>query len=339
MPQLDNTVANSQTTLSDIADNNADPKVVEYAPDETPPESADTVETPIDEDEKKPAYVANKKFKVLDQEKEMDEWLTSAIKDPETEKKARELYEKAYGLDAVKPKLYEERQARTQLESEFNQFKGEIGNIIKTRDTDLGLFFEKVNLPKEKVAQWLISELEKEEKLKGLPDHMKAAYNESQALKRANEELNQKVQYLENGTVEQAVQARTTELQSVLSRPDVHSFIQAFDARLEKPGAFRDLVIRHGKAEFDATGKDVNAEDAVNAVLRYLGHQTQVASPATKPNESATAAAAPSAPRVITAKAKPTVIPNVGSSTSSPAVKRPKSIDDLRAMAKKMQAG
>lgn len=322
---------------------------IELAPGETHPDAVgDTVDTPLEEEAGKekegevgPAYVPNRKFKVLDQEKEFDEWVTPAL-NKETEAKFRELYEKAYGLDHVKPKLAEERQARTQIEGQLRGVTHEVQEILKHRDAgDLGTFFQKVNLPVAKVAQWLLAEAERQDRLKDLPPEMKQVYTDYGTLKQQNEELARKVESLHSGSVDTAVHARSAELQSVTSRPNIQPLIQGFDARLGKPGAFQDLVIRHGKAEFDASGgqRDLSAEEAVNEVLTILGLQTQAASPAATPNESANArSAAPPTPKVVT-PTKPTVIPNVGSSNASPAMKKPRNLEELREMAKKASAG
>src|SRR5688500_3044500 len=49
-----------------------------------------------------PQYTPNYKFKVMDEEKEFDDFLKGAIKTKEDEEKLRDIVTKAYGLDAHK---------------------------------------------------------------------------------------------------------------------------------------------------------------------------------------------------------------------------------------------
>lgn len=272
------------------------------------------------------AYQPNYKFKVLDQEKEFDEWIRTAV-NKDNEAKIRELYEKAHGLDHVKSQREQERQTRERIEQEFKDFYGGVQEITALRDKDLGRFFEKVRIPRAKVAQWLLEQA----KLEELPDDVKRVYSEREAAQRALEDRDQKLAELEHSTVTQAVQARRQELQGVLGNDDVKGIAEVFDKRVGRPGAFADAVIRHGKAEWEASGgeRDLSPAEAVKEVLQFYGLQAQAASPAATPNE-------PAKKVTKVAPEKPVVLPNVGAGNTSPAGKRPKSTDDLRALYKAM---
>jgi hypothetical protein len=126
-------------------------------------------------------------------------------------------------------------------------------------------------------------------------------------------------------------------LDRVLGSPDVAPLVAKYDELAGKPGSFLKQVIRHGDAEFrDSEGKrDLSPQECVAEVLAFLGlkNANQGAGQAPKPNDSATAA------KVVVVKDKTAVIPNVGSGSANPALgKKPKSIEDIRAIAKaKMQ--
>jgi len=278
---------------------------------------------------KEDAYQPNYKFKVLDQEKEFDEWIRTAV-NKDNEAKIRELYEKAHGLDHVKSQREQERSNREKVEQEFSQFYGGVQEMISLRDKDLGRFFEKVKIPRAKVAQWLLEEAKREE----LPEETKRVYSEREAYQRQLEEREQELQSLQEETVSQAVQARQRELQSVLGSDDVKAVSEAFDQRTGKAGSFMDAVIRHGKAEWEASGgkRDLSPAEAVKEVLHLYGLQpAQAASPAATPNGSA------QAKKVVAPGDKPTVLPNVGAGNAAPAGnKRPRSTDDLRKLYKSM---
>lgn len=280
-----------------------------------------------------PAYVPNTKFTVLDPdqktkvEKEFDEWVKPHLT-KETEEKFRDLFSRAEGLQYVKQTRAQERAAKAALEQEFNAFKNEISEIVQTRDVDLGLFFQKLNLPKQKIAEWLVQELQKEE----LPEPQRKVYTEAEALRRENYELRKKAETLSSTMVDPGVQARTLELQGVLSNPEIKTLAEQFDSRLERPGAFVEMVIQTGKQEWEASRRDLSVQEAVDKVLRIAG-LSQAPSPGATPNEPAK----PAATKVIT-QAKPTVIPNVGAGNASPSSARPKNLDDLRKLAKAAQA-
>lgn len=279
------------------------------------------------------AYVLNKKFKVLDKEQEFDDFIASHIKDADSEKKVRELYEKAYGLDHVKAERAQERAAREKSENNLNNLIREIQDVsTHARNKDFGRMLKELQIKKEDLAAWLVQQHEVETNLSTLPEPVRKAYNEFGTLKEQNEALARKVEALESGSQDSAVQARATELKSSLQAPDVAKFVTEFDARVGKPGAFEDQVMRYGYSEWQLHKRDVSAKEAVDEVLKFLGHSIQAASPAATPNESAT-------PRpVVITPPKATVIPNVGAGTSAAStMKRPTSIDDLRKMAQAMR--
>lgn len=290
-----------------------------------------TKQTTTDE---KPAYVLNKKFKVLDKEQEFDDFVAAGIKDADTEKKVRDLYEKAYGLDHVKTERAQERTARESIENNYKALVAEVQQVSAlSRNKDYGRLFSELQMNKADVAKWLVEQHDLEEKVGTLPEPVRKIYNEYGTLKEQNESLLQKVQQLESGSVDTAVQARASELKTALQAPEVAQFVTQFDTRLGKAGAFEDMVMRHGYSEWQLHKKDLSVSEAVDQVLKYLGHQAQAPSQGTTPNEPATPK-----PVVITAAPKPTIIPNVGQGTpASSAMKRPKNMADLRAMAKAAQ--
>lgn len=276
-----------------------------------------------------PEWTPNYKFKVLDEEKEIDEWARPFI-NKDTESKFRELYEKSYGLDHIKPKLNEERQARQQVEDQYKSFAQRVSEIVSLRDQDLDLFFDKVNLSEDQVLKWAVQKAIERESLKDLPDPVKKVYNEYGTLKRDNDGLKRQLHEIAESFGASSVQAKSLELQQEISSPEVVAIATQVDARLGKEGAFRDLVIRHGKSEFDLTGRDLTAKQAVSEVLKILG-MSQGAGTAPTPNDSATQQKA----KVITS-AKPTVLPNTGSGSGSATAVKYKSLADLRAKSKEM---
>lgn len=277
-------------------------------------------------------WTPNLKYKVLDQEKEIPEWARGAIT-KENEADIRAVFEKADGLDHVKSKLGEERTARESVEQNFSGVKSQISNLVGWRDKNLGIFFEKVGVSKEKAAQWLLQEIEKQD----LPEPVRRMYTEHEENQRRLADLEAENLQLSSARETDTVQARTNELGQVLSSPDVAQLVSAFDNRVGKPGSFQQMVIRHGHAEWEASGhkRDMSPKEAVDEVLKIL-NLSQAPSPVATPNETAAANATEPKQKVVQQK-KPVVLPNIGSGGgSSTAAKRVKSVDDIRKVYKEM---
>ena len=268
-----------------------------------------------------PTYTPNYKFKVMDQEKEFDPWIRGAIKDAETEKKVKELYEKAYGLDYVKPKYEQTQKEYGNLSQQYQSLYNDANEAMYyKRQGDLDAFFEKVQLQPEKVYQWVLDKIQRQ----NLPPEQQRVYNELEQRRRAEFQASGQMQEMQQQYHAMASQAREAEVNSVLARNDIHPIVQAYDAK-NGPGAFRHFVAEYGVMHYNVHGQDPTAQQAVDAVMKRLGDAyrsgpTNVASPASGGE-----------------KPLP-VIPNVAGKAVSPTRKSPRSIDDLRKLAQEAGA-
>jgi hypothetical protein len=103
------------------------------------------------------AYKPNFKFKALGKEMEIDKFLHDAIKDAESEKKIRELYEKAHGLDYIKPmrdRLQEENQALVQEKQGMDYQLKALSHFVQT--DNMGAFFQALKIPEDKVLKYAL---------------------------------------------------------------------------------------------------------------------------------------------------------------------------------------
>lgn len=273
------------------------------------------------------------KFKALDEEKEMEEWVRPFVTSKETEEKFAGLFSKVAAFDHVQKKRDEYLGQTQQLAAHMEQFQNEIREIRSLADEDFGAFMGACQIDPKKALQWFIQQAEQQELLnrEDLPAWAKKMYTE-------NQEQRARLRELENASRANATHAesvsisqREQELSQVLSRPEVASVASEFDARLKKPGAFAEAVKRHGYSEWHLSKgeRDLSAEQAVMAVLDLLGRTPPQAPPAGATSSQPNAQATP-AHKVITEAPKATVIPNVGSGTSTATVRKPKSLDDLR---------
>lgn len=273
--------------------------------------------------ESKIEWQPNFKFKVLDEEHEIDEWARNFVTQ-ENEGLVRELFEKAYGLPHVKEKYQSEKKSREEISSEYNEFKAGVKELVDLRDTDLGAFFNKAQVPRDQVMQWCLAEIEKE----NLPEGHKKVYNEVSAMRDEIRELRKQNSDLNSRYTDQSTQARVNELDREMNDTGIAALAEDYDNRMGKSGSFRNLVIRHGQAEFATTGKDLSAKQAIGDVLKMLNLQAQAPGQAAPSNE-------PGKPNVIKNK-KPVVLPDTGNSTASPTTKIPTSLDDLRKLRDQM---
>ena len=269
-------------------------------------------------------YSPNFKFKVLDKELEFDEFLRGAVKDPETEKKVRELYEKAHGLESVKTD-------RTTLRNELAQTKEKIGQTDAALETignfvrqgDFDSFFEALRIPKENILKYALELVQREQ------DPNKRAQWE------ANRQAQQQTQYyqtqaqdLEQRQAQFSMQQKEFELSHVMTRPEISGIVQAYDAGMGQPGAFRQYVIRMGQA-LESGGHDVSTEQAVQEAVRHLQ--------AVNPNLAVAPTGQQAAGNVVQPNQKP-VIPNIQGRGTSPVRSTYRSLDDLRKLAKERTA-
>ena len=296
----------------------AAPAATEPAPKE--PAAATSDVSPTAKVTQVPPYQPNFKLKVMDQEKEIPEEFRSLIKDADTEKKVREVFEKAYGLDFAKPKHEAVQQTLTQLQAEHNYVLGSVQEAKELYQRgDLDGFFEKLAIPPQRILQYAMEKLHYQE----LPPDQKALIDARRTAERQNLELQKTNATYQRQMQEQVVQARQFALNTELARSDVKSIADTFDQRAGKPGAFMREVINRGQlAWFQSQGKvDLTPGQAIEQVIQLYGLQATQAQPA----------GASVTPPASGGQQKVTTIPNVGSGKSAAPLKQKfKSIVDLK---------
>ncbi len=251
----------------------------------------------------------------------MDEWVRASIKDAETEKKAKEIWEKAHGLDIIKPRMNEFRDKARNYEHQLAEKTARENRLSQLAESDLNSFFKETKLSKEKIFQWTMDQLNYEQ----LPQDQRHAIEGQRAAEERAQQSELKYQQAEQYFQQQQVHARTVELSSVLVKPEVNVVAENFDARGLKdrngnPITFQSEVIRRGQLHFHTSGEDISAEQAVSEVLAIYGLQANQAPQAP--------VGAPQAPRA-TNPAKPPVIPAVNGKATSPTDRAVKSVADL----------
>lgn len=279
------------------------------------------------------AYQPNYKFRYMDElenkiDGEIDEWARPFI-NQDTEEKFRQLWAKAHGLDFVKSRFNKTR-------GEYQAYRQQIDPLVQSwqeltglyRKGDMDSFFKGLQIPEEKVFQYVLDKLNYQK----LPPEQRATMEKARAAEQQASELQRQNEALAAQYQQAQVQTRTTELSQALSTPDVSAVAQAFDARVGREGAFRDEVVKRGVLAWHTTGQDISPGQAIQEVMQLYGALTSGQQAAA---QMAQAAAPTGAPAVSQAQKAPT-LPNIGGNNGSPARKAPKSLDELKKLAAQM---
>jgi hypothetical protein len=270
------------------------------------------------------AFKANYKFKVMDKDHEIPEQYRALMKDAKTEKEVREVFEKAMGLDFVKPKLEATRE-------QLQQSRGETQGWVQSHNSlkqaysrnDFDSFFQQLQVPQEKVFQWVLDKVNYNQ----LPPEQRAIIDQQKNSDQRAFALENAMRGQQESFLESSRQAKTAALESCLTRPDTKAVNDAFNERVGKPGAFENAIRQHAHTVYvNSQGKrDLSPDQAIKEVMDLYGI-------------SATAAAPAAAVVQPSAQEKPPVIPNIpGRQSVSPVKSKMRSIEDLIARRKELE--
>lgn len=280
----------------------------------------------------KPSFVPKEKFKAWRAEHEVPKWVRDIVKDADTETKAIELLEKASGLDLMKPKFEETKASLQQVTGQHQTMLGQINDLRQTYQRgDIDLWLQKLQIPQERMLQWALDKVN----LSQLSPDQQRLHEQKVEAERKAITLEERNHQYESQVYESQRQAKSMQLESGLARPEVQTFVEAFDSRAGRPGAFRQEVISTGEAEYlRSQGKvDLSPDQAIAMVLDRYKNFVTIAAPATLPGS----AAAPGPKVIMPGEGAPT-IPNVAGRAASPLKSSPNSLDDLRKLSKEFQA-
>lgn len=280
-----------------------------------------------------PVYEPNYKFKVLDQEKEMDEWLRPLVKNKEVEDKIRDMLTKVHGL----PKIKSERdEVRTQFDTFKSQIQKEYAPVIQRhqhlsemaskarQNDDWTPFLQAAQIPVQSVIKWAAKTVAQ---LEANPNHLdkeKALYDTTQHI----QSIQQQNQTLQQQMDQIRMERQALELDYNLNANDTKEFAKIFDARVGRPGAFRQEVINRGAMIEMSEGRVATAQELVGDLIKLYGGMPKAEVPMTEaPAEQAQMEGSLEAQQG--SDGKP-VLPNIKGRSTSPAKTVIRSTDDLR---------
>lgn len=287
-------------------------------------------------------YEPNFGFKVQDEELEIPEWARPIVKDADSEKQVRDIFERAYGLDHVKADRTTLREENTTLKSHNTELTQRNEQIVGTlqkiesfkQQGDWDSYFEALGVPRDALLR------HSQKLVETLQDPQKAqAYNDSRNQFWSGQQVQDSNAQLQN----QMAQMREQQVDMLIMNPMYAQAAQEFDQRLGQPGAFKDHIWRHGQMMWHTNQVDLSPVEAANEVLKIAGitpmqqqstqHMMPPASQAPGQglqNQTLAPGGQPSAPQPV-AQARPPVLPNQsGGGGSSPIKTTPNSIQDLR---------
>lgn len=304
------------TTDENLHDNTPDSEV---ADGET---GDDDVSAASESTEEAPAFEPSFKYKVKDEEFEMDEWAKQVATDEKIHKQLQDLYSASRGIAGIKEERQQLREEASTLRQEKETMDQSLAALSSyVQKGDMRSFFEALAIPREKVLSYALEELKYQE----LSPEQKYEVDSQRAQQAQLNQLQMQNQQMQQQWQSQAIAQRERELDLVMSDPTTTQVASAYDARVGKPGAFKEEVIRRGQLHDQIYGQDISAKQAVEEVLNLIN----AGSSPTPSQAAGTSQNAQGKARVVAPKNKPTMT-NVQGTGSSPAKKTYNSIADLK---------
>lgn len=291
-------------------------------------ESSDDKAVPEDKgadvkDAAAPAFTPDFKFRVFDKDHEIPEKFRALIKDEASQKEVKEIFEKAFGLEAQKPKYESAKQKIEEYETkvipafqEQNKIINELAHYVKVGDWDS--YFQVLGIDKKNIQEWMYRDLTLSPEQKALYDKSRELQKQLLQFETENRELKGTVDASQRETQQRAEQQILLELDFTLEKGDYKDAVQAYDA-INGKDAFKSKVIQFAAFKYQTEGKNLGVEDAVKEWLSFQRPTT--ASTGTTTNNNGVVRANP--------QSKP-VLPQVGAKPMSPSTKPITSIKQLR---------
>lgn len=273
-----------------------------------------------------PAYQPNYIFKAHGKDNELPEMFRGLIKDAETERQVKEIFEKAYGMENMREKNKKFEESLNYFEKELvpplmkqHELVQEISSFIAKKDFDSA--FELAGIDERDLQEWMYKKLSTRE----LPPEQQAIYNQNRELQRQQYEYEKKVRAYEEQqkqTMEQQHRAQLNSLKETLdfelSQPQIKEVVKNFDSQ-QGQGAFQTKVIKYAAFISQTEGRELSPKEAVQEFLKEFPQTNTLSS---KPNYGS------SSP-----KEKP-VLPNPEAKPLSPVGNKPSNLKELRELAK-----
>jgi hypothetical protein len=273
---------------------------------------------------------------VRHQEKKFDDWLVPLIKDADTEKKVRELHEKAYGLEYVKAdreNLQREYQGLKQVvQQKYQPLAEGIQQLNHFKEQgNLPAVFKLLGLQNQEVFKWAYQYAQMSPEARS---QMEENANTGMQAYGAQHQMSQ----IQQESLQRSAEFKAKEFEMLTTyNQEIASVQSEFDQR-HGEGAFAAQVARTGDYYW-RLGQDIPVEQAIQEVMKLVGRGPQTSSqPQVQGNPSQVSQGQQnmvSSPQAPTPKP---VIPSMQGRGTSPAKKVYNSLDDIRKRRQELEA-
>lgn len=208
------------------------------------------------------AYERNLTYKVYDEERTLPDWTHELITDKEREDLFRQLFSQADAFDPMKEKYQSTRSEYESLNQNHTKMIEQINELDYYMQNDLGAFFDKLNIPNDRLIKYVKDQLAYEDMG---PEQRAAADRARQATIQQYEHQSQ-TQRLQQENERLITQQLENEYATAVAMPEVSSFVKSFEERTG-PGSFRNYVSSEIQSEFLKSGVELRPLEAVKKVM------------------------------------------------------------------------
>ena len=212
-----------------------------------------------------PAWTPSLKYKVNGVEKEFDPLFRDIVKDADTEKKIKDILERAEGTDIFRNKLSEFDVKHKDLSTKYEDQNKKLQHAANLWEKDKDQFFEFMGMDVNEIYKWVAEKLRMED----APESEKQLYNREQESRRLAMEREQQLEFYQQKAIQEATQAKSFQLQQEMSKPEISSIASQYDSAYGQ-GAFETAVKQLGKQVWDTQKVDLSASEAVSQVATYF---------------------------------------------------------------------
>lgn len=290
------------------------------------------------ENANEPAFTPDYKFRANQQDMEIPEEFRAHIKDVESQKRMKDMFEKFHGFETQKTKL-------SSLEQDVTKYRGGYEGIVNNLQDiqqgyahavqsgnlhNLDMVFQKLGLGEDVLMAWAGEKA----KLAGLEPEQQRAIMHSNKLEREAYEHGQHQNYLMNQNQQKDLQIRQMQFDSAMAAPQIQGFAQELDGKFGMAGFFAEEVVKAGQMAYALEKKVLSVPEAMQAVITKYGlkGQAQQVQPQGQGNANGQQGGNVSADGKKIIQRDNKVIPNIGSASGASPVGtgKAKNLDDVR---------
>lgn len=275
------------------------------------------------------AYKANLTYEVSKQKKQFDEVFKDVIKNEAQEKKLRELYEKADGLEIVKQSRDTFKQRYEEVARTWEPVAKDLqalGKFMQADDYDS--VFKMLNIPEQKLVDWVAQKIQYNQ----MSPEERARVDNLRRVRGENYKKESEVETLRQTLEQTEVQHLSFQIDMLKETQKFADAAAAFDERVGKPGSFEEKLFDMGEfLSLRNGGKTVPPKQVFEYLVKEYGLEGAAATPAPPPQEKIVVTTPP--------VEKPTVTNIKGSKTATPVKRQFRSIEDLQNYQKELSGG